>query len=125
MDHRVQLTVALMQVDLRREQSLDELARRVNLSRSRLQHLFKAETGISPAQYLRGLRLNRARELLETSQLSIKQVMASVGISDKSHFVREFKKVHGLTPKEWRAAHRLTGGVKNDPERRLAQTATK
>lgn len=125
MDLRVQIIVALMRDDLRRERSLDELARRVSLSRSRFQHLFKAETGTSPAHYLRDLRLDRARELLETSLLSIKQVMAGVGISDKSHFVREFKKAYGLTPTQYRAAHPLTGLAKNDRERQTAKTATK
>jgi len=104
MDRRVQVTIELMKADLRRELSPDDLARATNLSRSRFQHLFKAETGVSPASYLRLLRLERARFLLETSFLSIKQIMLRVGVADKSHFERRFKKAYGATPTGYRAA---------------------
>lgn len=125
MDIRVQIIIELMQADLRQERSLDQLARRVSLSRSRFQHLFKAETGMSPAHYLKMLRLSHARRLLETSLLSVKQVIASVGILDKSHFGREFKKAYGLTPTEYRAAHPLMRLAESDHEQRVAKTATK
>lgn len=105
MDRRVQFAIRLLQADLRREPTLDELAHALNLSRSRFQHLFKAETGMPPAQYLRTLRLERAEELMRTSVLSVKQVMTSVGIGDKSHFERAFKKAYGLTPRQYRTAY--------------------
>ena len=112
MDQRVQLAIDLMKADLRRELSVGELARSVSLSRSRFQHLFKAETGTTPASYLRSLRLEHAKRLLETSLLNVKQVMRSAGIGDKSHFEREFKKAYGVTPTEYRAAHPLAGAKK-------------
>ena len=89
------------------ELSIEELARAVNLSLSHYHHLFKSETGTSPARYLRTLRLEMARDLLVTSLLNVKQVMNSVGIRDKGHFTREFKKMYGLTPTQYRAAHPL------------------
>jgi len=46
---------------------------------------------VPPAKFLRVLRLERAKELLETSYLSVKQVMVQVGVTDGSHFVRNFK----------------------------------
>jgi transcriptional regulator GlxA family with amidase domain len=98
-----------MKENLRRELSSDELARSVNLSTSRFRHIFKAEVGTSPARYLRTLRLERAREMVKTSLLSVKQIMASTGITDRSHFDREFKKAYGLTPVQYRAAHPLEG----------------
>ncbi|HEY0100593.1 MAG TPA: helix-turn-helix domain-containing protein [Pyrinomonadaceae bacterium] len=105
MDRRVQIIISSLQEDLRREMILDELAHSLNLSRSRLQHLFKSETGLPPAQYLRRLRLERAKDLMRNSVLSVKQVMTSVGISDKSHFERAFKKAYGLTPRQYRMSH--------------------
>jgi transcriptional regulator GlxA family with amidase domain len=86
-----------------------ELADAVNLSVSRFAHLFRRETGASPARYLRQLRMERARELLDTTFLSVKQVMASVGINDPSHFARAFRSLNGLPPREWR--RRPTSGA--------------
>ena len=47
--------------------------------------------------------MEQARELLETSYLSVKEVMARVGVADESHFVRDFKKAYGRTPARYRA----------------------
>lgn len=105
MDRRVQVALALIKEDIRRELSPDELALSVNLSPSRFRHIFKAEVGTSPGRYLHILRLEHARELLETSLLGVKQIMASSGINDRSHFDREFKRAYGLTPVRYRAAH--------------------
>lgn len=104
MDNRVELIIALMKADLRRELSTEMLARYVNLSVSRLQHLFKLETGMTLVRYRNMLRINRARDLLETSLLSIKEIRARVGINERSHFVREFKNIYGLTPIQYRTA---------------------
>lgn len=104
MDRRVQIAITLMKEDLRREVSLNDLACSVGLSRSRFQHLFKSETRTTPARYLRQLRIARAKGLLETSLLSVKQIQASVGIKDKRHFTQDFKKAYGLTPTKYRLA---------------------
>jgi AraC family transcriptional regulator of arabinose operon len=98
MDPRVHRAVFLMTVDLRHEIQFDELAKSLNLSTSRLRHLFKDETGISPVQYLKAQRMKKARELLETTFLNLKEVMHTVGVKDKSHFIRDFKKTFGLSP---------------------------
>ncbi len=107
MDPRLQSVTAQMKRELHRELSLRELAASVNLSLSRLHHLFKAETGTTPAQYLRRLRMERARELLGSSSLSVKQVLMRVGARDRSHFEREFKRIYGLTPTQYRTSARL------------------
>src|SRR5919112_278476 len=89
MDQRVLEVIALMKSSLHKGWSADRLAERVNLSPSRLHQLFKRETGLPPARYLRLLRMQRARELLETTHLSVKQVMARVGVTDESRKRRE------------------------------------
>jgi len=104
MDRRVQIIINLMEGNFHRNISLKDLARAVNLSQSRLNHLFKADVGVSPVLYLRTLRMERARDLLEMTLLSVKQVMTSVGVKDKSHFERDFKKIYGATPSRHRAA---------------------
>jgi AraC-like DNA-binding protein len=102
MEHRVRQAIALAEESLHKSWSPAKLAAAVNLSPSRLHQLFKEETGVPPARYLRRLRMCRARELLETTNLSVKQVMAGVGVTDESHFVRDFKKTCGLTPARYR-----------------------
>jgi transcriptional regulator GlxA family with amidase domain len=102
MDSRVRQAINLLSEDLSRDLDFKAVAVYVNLSSSRLRHLFKEETGLTPAQYLKRLRLERARELLERSFLRLKEVMPQVGINDESHFVRDFKKVHGITPRRYR-----------------------
>ena len=103
MDKRVAGVIELMRERSDRGASPAALAHAVNLSPSRLHELFKRETGTSPAKYLKALRLEHARELLETSFLSVKEIRARVGERDGSHFTRDFKRAFGVTPTQYRA----------------------
>jgi AraC-like DNA-binding protein len=124
MDHRVQKVIALMKEYLHRGWQASRLARFVNLSPSRLHQLFKDETGLPPAKYLRLLRLEQAKELLETSYLSVKEVMARVGLTDESHFVRDFKRRYGCTPARYRERfHRGPDGGLAQDERHDSDSA--
>jgi transcriptional regulator GlxA family with amidase domain len=102
MDLRVQQALRLISQDVRRPLVLGEIARAVNLSTPRLRYLFKAETGMTPAQHQKSLRMQKAKELLEGTFLNVKQVMLEVGLKDQSHFVRDFRELYGLTPTEYR-----------------------
>lgn len=103
MDRRVEKVVELIKKeDIEHAPSLKELARSMNLSYSRLRHLFKSEMGVTPTQYLRLLRMRQTQELLETTYLSVKEIMVRLGINDESHFLRGFKREFGLTPTEYR-----------------------
>jgi len=102
MDPRVARVIAVMEETLDRQISLGELAAIVNLSPSRLARVFKTATGTPPARYLHRLRLQRARVLLERSYLSVKQVMIAVGLTDPSHFARDFRREHGCAPSQLR-----------------------
>jgi transcriptional regulator GlxA family with amidase domain len=63
---------------------------------------------MSPLQYLIELRLRTALKLLETTTLSVKEIMHKVGVSDQSHFTRDFKKHCRLTPAQYRRHCRRT-----------------
>ena len=122
MEPRIHRTILLMTVDLRREIQLDELARSLNLSASRLRHLFKKEMGVSPVQYLKAQRMLKARELLESTFLNVKEVMLKVGVKDKSHFIRDFKKTFGLSPSLYRVQY--LAAKQKDGLGRITKTAT-
>ena len=102
MDCRVQRVIKLMELFLDRPLSVNDLAKSVNLSTWRLCHIFKRETHKPPLQYLRTLRMQYAKKLLETTFLSVKQIMNAVGVRDESHFVRDFKATYGLSPTKYR-----------------------
>lgn len=102
MDARVQKTVELMRANLDKELRLPGIAQAVNLSVWRLCHIFSSHFGISPIHYLRLLRMEKAKHLLETSFLSVKEIAHRAGLNDESHFVRDFKMIYGVTPSCYR-----------------------
>ena len=122
MDQRVESVIALMRDDLRRALSLDKMAKTVNLSPSRLCFLFKAETGTPPARYLRTMRMRDAENLLVSTFLSVKEIMVRVGFSDESHFVRDFKRINGMTPTQYRRRSRV-GGTQKEAATRISFSA--
>lgn len=105
-DARVSWAVIQIEHSLAGPLEVGHLAASVNLSPSRFNYLFRRDVGISPARFVRLRRLERASELLETTFLSIKQVMAEVGLNDPSHFTRDFRSCHGLAPRAFRLARR-------------------
>lgn len=113
-DQRVEKVLQVMRDDLGAELSLAGLAHSVNLSVWRLSHIFRSEVGISPIQYLKVLRIEKAKHLLETSFLSVKEITHLVGLNDESHFVRDFKKAYGLSPTPYRL--RFNGGHLSESE---------
>ena len=104
MDRRIEVVISSMEARPTKAWSTSELSDLVNLSGSRLRHLFKQETGTTPAQYLKAIRLKRAASLLRTTFMSIKEIAMEVGLTTASYFVREFRKSYGMTPTEYRKA---------------------
>lgn len=102
MDPRVKEAIELMETNLKAKLSADHVAQELGLSVSRLQHLFKHDTGTTLIRYLQEVRVERARKLLEETHLSVKQIVSEVGAGDTSHFNRVFRKAQGLSPKRYR-----------------------
>ncbi|HKY28872.1 MAG TPA: AraC family transcriptional regulator [Pyrinomonadaceae bacterium] len=111
MDKRVEKIIEMMREDVSGELSLSEFAQSVNLSVWRLCHVFKTDVGMPPMRYLRLLRMERAKDLLESSFLSVKEIGFRVGLTDESHFVRDFKATYGLSPACYRTQFRTSGGA--------------
>jgi AraC-like DNA-binding protein len=108
-DPRVRAAVAFMHTNLHRATNLAEIAKAINISDDHLSRIFKNETGFPPIDYLIRLRLEKARELLKTSFLTVKEVMAAVGYNSKGNFAKHFKRRFGVTPSEYRR-RALTSG---------------
>jgi len=104
MDRRIEVVVSNLESRISKSWEIGELAHLVNLSGSRLRHLFKQETGKTPAQYLKHLRLEKAELLLRTTFLTVKEITNEVGLATGSHFVREFKRVYGAAPTAYRSS---------------------
>jgi AraC family transcriptional regulator of arabinose operon len=102
MDRRIELVISKIETETSRSWDTPTLARMVGLSPSRFRHLFKQETGKSPAQFVKDFRLRKAERMLRTTFLSVKQILKQVGLGSNSHFVRDFRKMHGMTPTAYR-----------------------
>ena len=100
----------MMREDVRGELSLGEFAQSVNLSVWRLCHIFKSDVGMPPIRYLRLMRMERAKDLLESSFLSVKEIAFQVGLNDESHFVRDFKATYGFSPAIYRSNFKSNSG---------------
>ncbi len=103
MAERVKRVIELMEGDPSRTFSLGKMAQSVNLSAAYFCYLFKSITGVPPAKYLKSLRMQQATVLLTTTFLSVKEIARHVGLADDSHFVRDFKRIYGVTPSEYRS----------------------
>ena len=85
---------------------LRELSEMTDLSASRLQHLFKRETGQSIGVYTKEIQLILVRDLLLNSRYSLKDIGQSVGITDAANLGRYFKRRFGHTPASYRRRFR-------------------
>ncbi|MBW3138564.1 AraC family transcriptional regulator [Ferrimonas balearica] len=101
--HLARLERALRHMHEHYQQSLDidQLAAMANMSPSTFHRNFRQMTASSPIQYLKKLRLTRARELLQDRGLKVKQAAAMVGYESPTQFSREFKRYFGETPQHW------------------------
>jgi AraC-like DNA-binding protein len=90
------------------------LAGVIGRSGSHFYVVFKEETGMSPTQYVRQVRMERARYLLDGGMLTIKEIQSKVGFSDRSQFAKSFKAAYGITPFEYQ---RLVRVKRNNPSK--------
>lgn len=97
-----QKVIAYIDAHYAEELFLDKLAEQFNFSTKYLSALIKRRTGQTFTAYLTGLRLDRARDLLQHTDMEIKEVASAVGYDDHRYFHRIFKKTFGKTPSQYR-----------------------
>ena len=87
--------------NLKHKWTIEEMADKINVSESYLHQLFRKNMETSPMAFLHDVRLEKARELLETTWDTMRQIRYAVGMPDDSHFTRDFKKKYGTTPTQY------------------------
>jgi AraC-like DNA-binding protein len=101
---RVERAVAYVQEHFAEPLDAGRLAEIAGVSPSHLTRLFRQQTGHAPMDYLRRVRVQRARVLLEEVDLSIKEIARRVGFEDPFHFSKVFHRLDGLPPSLYREA---------------------
>ena len=85
---------------------VDELADYMNMSRSSLLRKIKGLTGLTPIEFIRQIKMNKAAELLSDGKYRISEVCYMVGINKPSTFAAYFKEQFGVLPKEYIKTHK-------------------
>lgn len=105
-DEEVMQAQMWLQDNYGREIKLSLVAERFDMSVRTFNRRFKAATGQSPLQYLQEIRIETAKDLLKTTNLSISEVAFKVGYHDMGHFTGLFKKLLATTPSDYRTTVR-------------------
>lgn len=98
----IKMAKEYIQKNFGKDISLDDVSRVVNVSPYYFSKIFKDDTGENFIEYLTGVRIDKAKELLETTEYSMKEICSMVGYSDPNYFSRSFKKNVGITPTEYK-----------------------
>ncbi|MGE4444928.1 MAG: AraC family transcriptional regulator [Candidatus Altimarinota bacterium] len=97
---KISRSLKLIHSNLEKSYTVDELARKENMSVASFHNHFKKITAHSPHQYIKKIRLNKAKNLISQNNLNINEVAIKVGYENASQFSKEFKKYFGYPPKE-------------------------
>ena len=103
---RVQRAISFIDGHLDDELSLPQIAGALGISPYHFAHVFRTAVGVAPHQYVIRRRVERAKQLLQTTDLPIVEIALVVGCANQSHFSALFHRHTGLTPHAYRAARR-------------------
>ena len=103
---RMRRVIDYMREEMAHNPGLTELAAVCGLSPTHFARMFRATTGVSPHRYLLSLRMEQARNLLETTTLPIAQVALACGFEQPSSFATAFRQIVGMSPRTWRTERR-------------------
>ncbi|HEY1789333.1 MAG TPA: AraC family transcriptional regulator [Verrucomicrobiae bacterium] len=104
---RISRSIAYMVEHLNQPLQVSTLAAQASVSTSHYFALFKRQMGTAPIDFFIRLRMNHARELLDSTRSSVKEIAATMGYDDPFYFSRVFKSVHRVAPAEYRRRHVL------------------
>ena len=86
--------------------TLDELSRMIHFNKCYFVKLFRSLVGVSPYEYIINLRLNEAKNLLITTELSVNDIASLTGFLDTNNFIRRFRSRTNMTPQQYRNHYR-------------------
>jgi len=87
---------------------LEKIADEMGVSIKYISKVFKCKTGMNLTDYISQIRVEKVKELLRNTDMSIGDISKKVGIFSRATFVRTFKKIEGITPSEYREMYRGT-----------------
>lgn len=100
----IDAVIHLLKTDFAAQSSIADLARSASLSPSYFESLFRERTGLTVLEYRTDLRMNKARVLLDSTDLPVAAIAHQVGYADALYFSRRFKQIHSVSPTEYRSA---------------------
>ncbi|MBD0381963.1 response regulator [Paenibacillus sedimenti] len=109
-DHKeMKKAVQYMQENYRKDLNMAIVSNHVSLNYSYFSQAFKEYTGESFVNYLKKLRIDRARELLATTDYKVYEISKMAGFENTKHFSRVFKEMEGVSPQEYRDQRHVMG----------------
>jgi AraC family transcriptional regulator len=116
---RQRLAVDYIEANLREQISLQDIAKQVGLSRMHFAAQFRLSTGTTPHAFLLYRRLEKAKNLLQSTGAPLDRIAKEVGFPSHSYFTSVFRKLVGTTPRQWRVQSRPKGGPTDEEEPQL------
>lgn len=95
------LAKSILEKDYAQNHTIDSLARKVGINQDKLKKGFKSMYNITIHRYVTSLRIEKAKELLEVTDVPIEHIAYKLGL-DHSNLIKQFKRHTGCTPKAWR-----------------------
>jgi AraC family transcriptional regulator of arabinose operon len=105
-NQKVAQSITYMKLHLDQRGTAASFAALANLCESHYRRLFKAQTSYAPMDYFIRLRMHKACQLLDTTNMSVKEIAAAVGYEDPLYFSRIFKAVIEMNPTQYRLVHK-------------------
>lgn len=102
-NRHVTMVIRFMCQNLKKNLTLQEISDEVELSKSYLNAIFKAQTGKAPVEFFIHLKMQEACKLLKSTDMYIYEVSAELGYEDQYYFSRIFKKVVGMSPRDYKS----------------------